>query len=67
MRSATYELDLRLINLHLGLPVSLKVRARGLLSWSHQSRMELNSLSGGLDKELIKLVNHHLDSSDHIL
>ena len=66
MRSATYELDLRLINLLLDLPVPPKVRTKGLLSWSHQSG-QLNSLSSGSDKELIQLIDCHLDGSDHIL
>ena len=67
MRSATCKIYLRLISLLLDLSVPPMVRARGLLSWSLQSGNELNSLSGGSDKELIQLVDRRLDGSDHIL
>ena len=61
------------LQLHLGLvrllliPVSPRVRARGLLSRSRHSGDELDSLSRGSEKELIQLVDRRLDGSDHIL
>ena len=53
MGSLSYKLNLRLVSLFLKPLVSPRMRARGLLSWSRQSGEELNSLSSGLDKELI--------------
>ena len=67
MQSASYELILRLVSLLLKHFVSPTMRARGLLSWSCQSEEELNSLSSGSDKELIQLIDHCLDSSDHVI
>ena len=61
------ELILRLVSLLLQPSVSPRIRAKGLLMWSHRVRDELNSLSSSLDEELVQLVDNCLDSLDHVL
>ena len=65
MWSATCELNLGFICLLL-VPVSPKMRVRGLLSRSCRSLEELDSLSGGSEKELVQLVDRRMDGSAHI-
>ena len=62
----TYKLDLRLVSLLL-IPVSPRVRARGLLNRSRRNWEELNSLSSGLEKELVQLIHYRLNDFDHVL
>ena len=65
MRSVTSELNLGFV-CSLLVPVSPKMRARGLLSRSCHGLEELDSLFGSSDKELVQLIDYCLDDSDHI-
>ena len=67
MWSPSCKLNLKLVSLLLQPSVSTRIRARGLLRWSHQIGEELNSLSSSLDEELVQLIDHCLDSSNHVL
>ena len=46
--------------------ISPKMRARGLLSRSSRRLKELDSLSSGLENELVQLIDRTLDGFDHI-
>ena len=65
MWSATSKLNLGFV-CSLLVPVSPKTMARGLLSRSCHVLEELDYLSGGSEKELVQLIYHRLDSSDHV-